>query len=71
MQVENTDFTVLQWLANGFDSDYMLSRLVVSLVILNICDVRLLCLWLHCILLLIVFIETYYSCCIAYGFMLV
>ena len=23
----------LQWLANGFDSDYMLSRLVVSLII--------------------------------------
>ena len=61
MQVENTDFTVA-----GFDSDYMLSRLVVSLIILNICGVRL-----QCILLLIVFIETCYSCCIAYGFMLV
>ena len=35
----------------------MLSRLVVSLIILNICGVRLLCLWLQYILLLIVFVE--------------
>ena len=35
---KNNDF------ANGFDSYYMLSRLVVSLIILNICGVCLLCL---------------------------
>ena len=33
----------------SFDSDHMLSRLVVSLIILNICGVRLLCLWLHAV----------------------
>ena len=33
------------------DSDYMLSRLVVSFITLNICGVRLLYLWLQCILL--------------------
>ena len=41
--------------------------LVVSLIILNICGVRLLCLWLQCILLLIVLLQLH----IAYGFMLV
>ena len=55
MQVEYTDFTV--------GSDYMLSRFVVSLIILNICGVRLLCLWLQCIL----FLEKP----VTYGFMLV
>ena len=44
----------------------MLSRLVVSLIILNVCGVHLLCLWLCTNVLLIVFIETRYSCRIAY-----
>ena len=58
MQVENT-----------------LSSLVVSLITLNICGVRL-CLqctllYQSSVLLISVFIETCYSCHIAYGFMLV
>ena len=41
------------------DSDYMLSRLVVSLITLNICGVRLLCLWLQWILLRLVYYYFY------------
>ena len=58
------------------DSNYMLSRLVVSLITLNICGVRYYiygysAFCYQSIVLLIVFIETCYSCRIAYGFMLV
>ena len=75
MQVENTAF-YSGWLM--VDSDYMLSRLVISLITLNTC----VCVCVYYVygysafcyqssVLLIVFIETCYSCRIAYGFMLV
>ena len=50
---EDASTLILQWLANGFDSDYMLSRLVVSLIIFNICGVRLLCLYMATVLVLV------------------